>query len=112
MAPAAQPIVPFAPALGASLLVEGAAAIPAAADVGDAMRGDAPAVGLGQGQSVVPSAPALGALLLMEAATVDPSAAPADGPDTMVLFLRGGNLPFPRKLRESSGEFLFLLECN
>ena len=83
LAPAAQPIVPFAPALGASLLVEGPAAIPAAADVGDAMRGDAPAVGLGQGQSVVPSAPALGALLLMEAATVDPSAAPADGPDTM-----------------------------
>ena len=29
-----------------------------------------------------------------------------------ILFLRGGNLPFPRKLRESSGEFLFLLECN
>ena len=29
-----------------------------------------------------------------------------------LLFLRGGNLPFPRKLRESSGEFLFLLECN
>ena len=30
----------------------------------------------------------------------------------LLLFLRGGNLPFPRKLRESSGEFLFLLECN